>query len=523
MTSLESLLGSNQSGVAPGESGFLRDRERTRRTQRKIATCDLSVDQIDLFRPTHLLCAMTSLESLLGSSQSGVDLGEAEFLRTKERTYKVSLSYYYDLASQFEALLSSSHRVNRPVYTLGKTLDEQHMDNDHEGPNFNCNLCGKINMNDNEEGVQFEETEIDLSEVLAVPGSIAPDNGSTLDITLDVEFSGESQVTITSIVNMLKTATDADEFHPPDIQASNEMTQGFEEKESKVRLFKERTKKNERKEPKHHITLDVEFSAEALESNETDRTTEVSFYKTNLKEFSAEALVRLMMLINLIQKISKKMDRTQGADTVKTLEERSMTVDLAEALAQGSIAAPDNGSTLDINLDVEFSAESQVNITSIVHMLKNARDADEFHTPDIQASNEMDRTTHGFEEKESKVRLPFKERTEKNERNDEKSNEDRLEKTMEDAELEKGFEEKQNEEGVQEESKSSEETNKDKVCTDLHWRTAAKNDLIVSVLLFKHKIWYGNVCTGNKTDENGQKNRHKNTRCTWEPGIIWME
>ena len=285
-------------------------------------------------------------------------------------------------------------------------------------------------------------------------------------------------------------------------------------------------------------------------------------------------------------------------------------IDLSEVLAvdtikaPGSIAAPDNGSTLDINLDVEFSAESQVNITSIVHMLKNARDADEFHPPDIQASNEMDRTTHGFEEKESKVRLPFKERTEKNERNEseenEKSNEDRnieLGKTMEDVELEKnepkGFEEKQNEEGVQEveeesdkqsseekrkstnknkvctdnahkkhneekqneegvqdfeeESKqSSEETNKNKVCTDtaykryisLHRRTAAKNDLIVSVLLFKHKTmrqitkWYGNAqetCMGkdlyksdqNKTDKTGQKNRHeKNTRCTWEPGIM---
>ena len=110
---------------------------------------------------------------------------------------------------------------------------------------------------------------------------------------------------------------------------------------------------------------------------------------------------------------------------------------------------------------------------------------------------------------------------------------------MEDVELEKnepkGFEEKQNEEGVQEfeeESKSSEETNKDKVCTDLHWRTAAKNDLIVSVLLLKHKTnrqitkWAQDLYKSdqNKTDETGQKIRQeKNTRCTWEPGIIWME
>ena len=45
-------------------------------------------------------------------------------------------------------------------------------------------------------------------------------------------------------------------------------------------------------------TLDIELSTEALESKEMT------------KEFCAEALVRLMMLINLIHKISKKMDRT---------------------------------------------------------------------------------------------------------------------------------------------------------------------------------------------------------------------
>ena len=39
MTSLESLLGSSQSGVDPGEAKFLRNKERTRRTQRMIATC----------------------------------------------------------------------------------------------------------------------------------------------------------------------------------------------------------------------------------------------------------------------------------------------------------------------------------------------------------------------------------------------------------------------------------------------------------------------------------------------------
>ena len=198
--------------------------------------------------------------------------------------------------------------------------------------------------------------------------------------------------------------------------------------------------------------------------------------------------------------------------------------------------------------------------------------------------NEMDRTTQGFEEKESKVRLLFKERTEKNElqesEENEKSNEDRnieLEKTIDDIELEKnernelkGFEEKQNEEGVQEveeesNKQSSEEnrkpTNKDrnKVCTDtaykkykdnisLHRRTAAKNDLIVKQILlsklFKHKTMrqitsrlklHGNAqvtCMGkdlykldqDKTDKTGQKNRHeKSTRCTWEPGIVWME
>ena len=247
------------------------------------------------------------------------------------------------------------------------------------------------------------------------------------------------------------------------------------------------------------ITLDVELSTDALESNE--------------KEFSAEALVSLMMLINLIHQISKKMDRTQGEERSMTVdlaeanekefsaealiskkmdrtqgEERSMTVDPAEALAKGSIATANNGYTLDITLDVG----------------KTAIDAEEFQ------------------------------QLEKNERKDSeeniKTNEDRLEKTMEDVKLEK---EKQNEEGVQEESKSSEETNKDKVCTDLHWRTAAKNDLIVSVLLLKHKTirqitkWYGNAqekdlykSDQNKTDEAGQKIRQeKNTRCTWEPGL----
>ena len=158
-------------------------------------------------------------------------------------------------------------------------------------------------------------------------------------------------------------------------------------------------------------------------------------------------------------------------------------MDLAEDLDKNN-----KSNTLEITLDVELSTDA------LESNEKEFSDAEEFQ------------------------------QLEKNERKDSeeniKTNEDRLEKTMEDVKLEK---EKQNEEGVQEESKSSEETNKDKVCTDLHWRTAAKNDLIVSVLLFKHKIWYGNVCTGNKTDENGQKNRHKNTRCTWEPGIIWME
>ena len=94
--------------------------------------------------------------------------------------------------------------------------------------------------------------------------------------------------------------------------------------------------------------------------------------------------------------------------------------------------------------------------------------------------------------------------------------EDRLEKTMEDVELEKGFEEKQ---GVQE-SKSSKETNKDKVCTDLHRRTTAENDLIVALLLKTNRQitkWHENAQDLYKS-ENGQK-----TRSTWEPGIIWME
>ena len=93
--------------------------------------------------------------------------------------------------------------------------------------------------------------------------------------------------------------------------------------------------------------------------------------------------------------------------------------------------------------------------------------------------------------------------------------EDRLEKTMEDVELEKGFEEKQ---GVQE-SKSSKETNKDKVCTDLHRRTTAENDLIVALLLKNRQItkWHENAQDLYKS-ENGQK-----IRSTWEPGIIWME
>ena len=87
--------------------------------------------------------------------------------------------------------------------------------------------------------------------------------------------------------------------------------------------------------------------------------------------------------------------------------------------------------------------------------------------------------------------------------------EDRLEKTMEDVELEKGFEEKQ---GVQE-SKSSKETNKDKVCTDLHRRTTAENDLIVALLLKTNRQitkWHGNA-------------QDLKIRSTWEPGIIWME
>ena len=155
---------------------------------------------------------------------------------------------------------------------------------------------------------------MDLAEALAQGSIAAPDNGSTLDITLDVEFSAESQVTITSIVHIEKTAIDADESHPPDIQASNEMTQGFgevidiqkvvvqgadttepdnknlEECSMNMDLAEDLDKNNHKENESNtlEITLDVEFSTEALESNEM---TKVSFYKTNLKEFSAEALV----------------------------------------------------------------------------------------------------------------------------------------------------------------------------------------------------------------------------------------
>ena len=97
MTSLESLLGSSQSGVDLGEADFLRTKERTQRTQRMIGTCkgrftneikkfistadyfvnketDLTVEQLEALGPTHLDCAEALLSSLNRVIDRYVDL-----------------------------------------------------------------------------------------------------------------------------------------------------------------------------------------------------------------------------------------------------------------------------------------------------------------------------------------------------------------------------------------------------------------------------------------------------------------
>merc|ERR1712179_385471 len=101
----------------PGEAEFLRKKERTKRTQRMIATCKGSF--------TNEIKKFISTAEYFMSKEADLSVEEIESLGPTHR----------DCA---EALLSSLHRVIDRYVSLKKTL-EQHMDSDHKGPNFNCN------------------------------------------------------------------------------------------------------------------------------------------------------------------------------------------------------------------------------------------------------------------------------------------------------------------------------------------------------------------------------------------------